>query len=59
VDSSTGPRRLELHVILPYKAQPSEHPGIRRYLDQGYRIEVLQRLTDREAIVVLARTDAR
>jgi hypothetical protein len=46
--------RLQLHLVLPYKSQPADDPRIRRYLDRGYRIEELQRLTDREAIVVLA-----
>jgi len=55
--SSAAPRRLQLHLVLPYKAQPADDPRIRRYLDDGYRIEELQRLTDREAIVVLARSD--
>ena len=58
VEPSPSAPRVELHLVLPYKAQPADHPGIRRYLDDGYRIEVLQRLTDREAIVVLTRPDA-
>jgi len=58
LDSSVAPRRVQLHLVLPYKAQPADDPRIRRYLDGGYRIEELQRLTDREAIVVLVRTEA-
>ena len=45
--------RVQLHLVLPYKADPAQHNEIRAYLDRGYRIEQLQRLTDREAIVTL------
>jgi len=45
--------RVQLHLVLPYKADPAQHNQIRAYLDRGYRIEQLQRLTDREAIVTL------
>ena len=48
------PQRLQLHLDLPYKQQPREHPKVRAYLDQGYRIVDLQRLSDREAMVTLA-----
>ncbi|MCP3977777.1 MAG: hypothetical protein GY716_00405 [bacterium] len=47
--------RIQLHLVLPYKRQAADDPRIRRYLDQGYRIEQLQRVTDREALVTLAR----
>jgi hypothetical protein len=47
--------RVQLHLVLPYKADPAQHKQIRAYLDRGYVIEELQRLTDREAIVTLAR----
>ena len=50
------PQRLQLHLELPYKQQPRDHPRVRAYLDQDYRIVDLQRLTDREAIVTLARS---
>ena len=45
--------RLQLHLVLPYKFQPREHPLIRQHLERGYRIEQLQRVTDREVIVTL------
>jgi len=46
-------RRLQLHLVLPYKIEPREHREIKRYLDRGWRIEDLQRLSDREALVTL------
>ena len=51
----TDRERIQLHLVLPYKFDPAEDPRIRRYLDRGYRVEQLQRLTDREAVVTLAR----
>jgi hypothetical protein len=51
-------RRVQLHLVLPYKEDPADHRKIRAYLDRGYQIEQLQRLTDREAIVTLAVTEA-
>jgi hypothetical protein len=50
------PKRFQLHVVLPYKFEPREHPRIRRYLDAGWRIAGLQRLTDRDALVTLVET---
>jgi hypothetical protein len=47
-----------LHLVLPYKADPGQHHQIRAYLDRGYQIEQLQRLTDREAVVTLGRPTA-
>jgi hypothetical protein len=52
------PKKLQLHVVLPYKFEPGEHPRIRRYLDLGWRIQALQRLTDRDAIVTLVQAPA-
>ena len=45
---------VQLHLVLPYKFQPAEHPRIRGYLDRGWQIAELQRLTDREVLVTLA-----
>ena len=42
-----------MHLVLPYKADPAAHNQIKAYLYRGYRIEQLQRITDREAIVTL------
>jgi len=46
--------RVQLHLVLPYKANPVEHNHVRSYLDRGYRIEQFQRITDREALVTLS-----
>jgi hypothetical protein len=54
-DSSKRPTRVQLHLVLPYKFDPIHHQRIRAYLEQGYRIEALQRVTDREALVTLSR----
>ena len=45
--------RVQLHLVLPYKFEPRRDPRVRRYLDRGYRIVTLQRLSDREAMVTL------
>ncbi len=47
-------KRVQLHLVLPYKLQPREHGRVREYLAHGYRIEQLQRISDREALVTLA-----
>ena len=47
-------RRIQLHLVLPYKFEPRENGRVREYLAQGYRIEQLQRISDREALVTLA-----
>lgn len=47
-------RRIQLHLVLPYKFEPRENHTVRDYLARGYRIEQLQRLSDREALVTLA-----
>ena len=31
--------RVQLHLVLPYKADPAQHNQIRAYLDRGYQIE--------------------
>lgn len=53
-----GPSRdeLQLHLVLPYKFQAADHPRVRRYLEAGYRIRQLQRVSDREALVTLVRS---
>ena len=50
----TDKRRIQLHLVLPYKFEPRENRRVRDYLARGYRIEQLQRLSDREALVTLA-----
>ena len=51
-------RRIQLHLALPYKFDPWQHPRIARLLEQGYKVAQLQRLTDRDAIVTLERAPA-
>jgi hypothetical protein len=46
-----NPDRFQLQFVLPYKQQPMDHPEIRRRLEQGFRIAVLQRVSDREVLV--------
>lgn len=48
------PKRVQLHVQLPYKKEPKEHVRVARLLEQGWAIVQLQRLTDRDAVITLA-----
>ena len=45
--------KIQLHLVLPYKFQPTDEPQVKNLLDRGYRILDLQRVTDREVIVTL------
>jgi hypothetical protein len=45
---------VQLLIVLPYKDEARGHRDVRRYLEQGYRIVDLQRVSDREALVTLA-----
>jgi hypothetical protein len=51
--TKTKGERIQLHLVLPFKFEPRENRRVRRYLEQGYRIEQFQRITDREAVVTL------
>ncbi len=53
--ASEAPRRVQLYLDLPYKKEPREDLRVRAWLDRGYRIAHLQRLTDRDAVVTLER----
>ncbi len=53
-EQSHEPRRIQLHLVLPYKFDPVQDHRVKAYLDRGYRIEQFQRITDREAIVTLS-----
>ena len=53
MDRSTQIDQVQLHVVLPYKFQPTDEPRVKDLLDRGYRIVQLQRVTDREVIVTL------
>lgn len=54
--SSRSPDRIQLHLVLPYKDEAATHPRIKAHLEDGYRIEQLQRVTDREVLVTLLRS---
>jgi hypothetical protein len=56
-DREPPPARLQLHLQLPYKIELRRDARVRRYLERGYRVEQLQRLSDREALVTLVRSD--
>jgi hypothetical protein len=49
----TTRRREQLLIDLQYKAAPADHPRVRRYLEKGYRVVELQRVSDGEAIVTV------
>ena len=51
-------KRLQLQLVLPYKFQPGSHHRVRAYLADGYVLEDVQRLSDREAVVTLALPDS-
>ncbi len=51
------PRRVQLHVPLAFKHEPAHDPRVRAFLDRGYRLEELQRLSDRDALVTLAKDE--
>ena len=55
MDPSTQPARVQLHLVLPYKFQPTDEPRVKDLLDNGYRIEQFQRVTDREVLVTLTK----
>jgi len=47
--------RVQLHLVLPFKHEAQDHPQIRGYLERGFRIVQLQRISDREVVVTLSR----
>jgi hypothetical protein len=49
------PDRFQLHLVLPSRQEAASHPRLRDYLARGFRIVQLQRVTDREVVVTLAR----
>ena len=53
--NSESPYRIQLHLVLAYKDEAATHPRIKAHLERGYRIEQLQRVTDHEVLVTLAR----
>ena len=55
MDRGAQANRVQLHLVLPYKFQPTDEPRVKDLLDNGYRIEQLQRVTDREVLVTLTK----
>ena len=47
------PEQLQLHLALPYRQQPRDHPRIRALLEDGYVIAELHRISDKEVLVTL------
>ena len=54
--AETSPERVQLHLVLPYKHEARNEPRVRAYLERGYRIVQLQRITDREVVLTLSNT---
>ncbi len=42
---------IQVQLEMPYNVEPRDHRSVRRYLDGGWRISDLQRLSDREALI--------
>ena len=53
MDQTVHSDRVQLHLVLPYKFQPTDEPRVKDLLDRGYRIEQLQRVSDREVVLTL------
>ena len=49
--------RVQMHLALSFKKEPRDHPRIAALLEEGYRIDQLQRVTDTEAVVTLVRPE--
>ena len=49
------PERVQLHLVLPYKREARDDHRVRAYLERGFRIVQLQRISDREAVLTLSR----
>lgn len=45
--------RVQLHLVLPYKIEVKDDPRVRAYLERGYRVRDLQRVTDQEVLITL------
>jgi hypothetical protein len=54
----TAPRRTQLHLVLPYKFEPREHPRVRAMIRDGWVVTEVTRVTDRETLVTLERPAA-
>ncbi len=49
-----GPRPLQMLLVLPYKQRPADHPRVRAWLDRGWEVAEVQRVSDEEALVTLS-----
>ena len=48
-------QRHQVHLVLPYKFEPREHPRVRAMLEEGWRVAEVTRVTDRETLVTFER----
>jgi predicted GNAT superfamily acetyltransferase len=53
VQQAAQPDKVQLHLVLPYKFEPTDDAQVSGLLERGYRIVQFQRVTDREVIVTL------
>ena len=44
-------RRIQVQFALPYSREAADDERVRAYLDLGWRIAQLQRLSDQEAVI--------
>lgn len=44
-------RRIQVQFALPYTREAADDERVRAYLEQGWRIAQLQRLSDQEAMI--------
>jgi len=51
-------RRIQVQFQLPYSRQAQDDERVRSYLDRGWRIAQLQRLSDQEALITFETDDA-
>ena len=49
--------RVQMHLTLSFKKEPREHPRIGALLEQGFRVDQFQRVTDKEVVVTLVRPE--
>jgi hypothetical protein len=47
---------IQLHLVHPYSIEICKNSKVKRYLELGYLIKHLQRVTDREVLVTLGQT---
>jgi hypothetical protein len=47
----TAIRRIQVQFQFPYSREARDDERVRGYLDQGWRIAQLQRLSDQEAVI--------